>query len=269
MQAQARDYRVLLASEYEERCRKNSNYSLRAFARDLGLGAPRLSDILNYKSGLSKEASEKIAEKLGYSEEEKTYLCTLVESQHARSHARRKIAHQELKKIKGNDEFQTLKMDAFRLIADWHHFAILELTYLSTFKSDVEWIAKTLGIQKIQAELAIERLKKMGMLEAKNGHLVTKSEFVAAGSGVPSLAIKQFHRKILEKALSALYVQSVGERDYSSTLVAIDEQQLPQAKKWMKEFRRRFCKKLSRSKHKNKLYCLSVQFFNMGQKEEV
>src|SRR3989338_5924843 len=264
---QTRDYRDLLASEYEERCRRNSHYSLRAFARDLNLGAPRLSDVLNYKSGLSKEASAKIAERLGYNEEEKSFFCTLVESQHARSRAQRKMAHQELKKINKNNDFQTLKMDSFRLVSDWHHFAILELTYLSTFKSDVEWIAKTLGIQKIQAELAIDRLKKMGMLEEKNGRFVAKNEFVASPSGVPSSAIKQFHRKILEKALSALYLQPVGERDYSSILMAIDEYKLPQAKIWIKEFRRQFCKKLSRSKNKNKLYCLSVQFFNMGKKE--
>ena len=88
---QTRDYRDLLASEYEERCRRNSHYSLRAFARDLNLGAPRLSDVLNYKSGLSKEASAKIAERLGYNEEEKSFFCTLVESQHARSRAQRKI----------------------------------------------------------------------------------------------------------------------------------------------------------------------------------
>ena len=50
-------------------------------------------------------------------------------------------------------EYQQLQMDTFRVISDWYHFGILELTYLKSFKSDPRWIAKALGITEIEAVL--------------------------------------------------------------------------------------------------------------------
>jgi hypothetical protein len=58
-------YRDLLKRELESRCGRNPRYSLRAFAKDLGLSAPRLSHVLNGRFGLSRAAAEAIADKLG------------------------------------------------------------------------------------------------------------------------------------------------------------------------------------------------------------
>lgn len=39
-----------------------------------------------------------------------------------------------------------LSMDQFAIIADWYHFAILNLINTPGFKSDISWIAKRLGL---------------------------------------------------------------------------------------------------------------------------
>jgi len=46
-----RDYRVWLVDEFSQRKQKNTAYSLRAFARDLGISATCLSEVLAKKRG--------------------------------------------------------------------------------------------------------------------------------------------------------------------------------------------------------------------------
>jgi hypothetical protein len=36
--------------------------------------------------------------------------------------------------------FQELSADSFEVIAQWQHYAIMELTLIEHFKSDVKWI---------------------------------------------------------------------------------------------------------------------------------
>src|ERR1017187_10325064 len=63
------DFRRFLQEELVQRIQKNSRYSLRSFARLLGIHPGTLSQILNNKRPLTKNAKEKIARKLGYSPE--------------------------------------------------------------------------------------------------------------------------------------------------------------------------------------------------------
>ena len=53
-----------LGAEFSKRKLRNETYSLRAFARDLGVSASRLSEILSGKLGISEKTAETIASKL-------------------------------------------------------------------------------------------------------------------------------------------------------------------------------------------------------------
>src|SRR5258708_1981839 len=93
------NYRSVLKSELETRCSRNPRYSLRAFARDLELSAPRLSGVLSGKFGLSRDAAEKIAQRLNYSKEETARFCDSVESLHARARVVRNLAKQRVSQM--------------------------------------------------------------------------------------------------------------------------------------------------------------------------
>ena len=58
------DYTLLLKDELQKRKEKNRSYSLRAFARDLGIGATSLSDLFNGKRKLSPKNVTKVMDKL-------------------------------------------------------------------------------------------------------------------------------------------------------------------------------------------------------------
>lgn len=260
------DYKLALKEELAARCKQNPRYSLRAFARDLKLSPSRLSEILNGKQGLSRPAAEKIAVALGYGPSEKERFCDLVESLHARSKRDRETAKIRLKKHQIPSKVHQLHLDAFKAIADWYHFALLELIHVSGFRSDAKWIGKRLGISEFEVQLALDRLLRLGLLTWKGDKLKLTHDHGAVPDDVPAESIKRFHTQILGKAQEAVQLQSVENREFRAEIIALAKSQLPEAKKMLREFAHRFCKKVDEAEPKDSLYCLALQLFELGEK---
>lgn len=259
-------YRDLLTAEFNRRQVRNPRYSLRSFAKDLELSPGRLSEILSQKQGLSEEVASNVAKKLKLNAMETDYFINLVESEHARSKSKREIAKIRLKKFGHNPESQ-LKMEYFKIISDWYHFAIMELTNLHGFKNEPAWIANQLGITEKEAQEGVERMIQVGLLELKKKKLVgTKKTLVKTPSDVPSEHIKRHHFQVLKKALEALYNHDVDQRDFYTMTLAIDKESLPELKQVLKENHERLYRKAHSSKKKNKVYCYSVQLFSLEAK---
>ncbi|MEZ4741665.1 MAG: TIGR02147 family protein [Bdellovibrionota bacterium] len=257
------DFRQILRGKLEERCQQNPRYSLRAFARDLKLSPSRLSEILSGKQGLSPNAAKKVSDSLGFNRDEKSYFCDLVASMHARSRQEREAAKLRLKKFSHEDNVHQLKLDAFRIISDWYHLAILELINLKWFKNDTRWIAKTLGITEIEAELAIERLIRVQLLVRKDDKLTPLKGPGLIPGGIPSDSIKKFHTQILERGKQAIATQGVDEREFGAAIIAVDKSKLKEAKEEIENFQHRICRLMDESSNKDGLYCLAVQFYSL------
>lgn len=261
-----KDYREFLKDSLEQRSQKNPKYSLRAFARDLDLAPQILSAVFNNKKGISVEVASKIATRLGLNEQESNYFCDLVDLTHARSVGARKIAALRLARYKQELKFQNLKMDAFRLISDWYHYAILELTFVQGFKSDTAWIAKRLKISQHEAQQAVERLLRTGLLIEEKGQYTKAETHHTTTHDVPSEAIRNFNRQILQKATDALTFQDVSERDLTTMTMAIDVKKIPEAKKRIRAFRHELTEFLETGERKE-VYCLSLQLFRLSEKQ--
>ncbi len=264
------DYRLILQKELTNRCESNPRYSLRAFARDLKLSPSRLSEVLNKKQGLSRQAAESITKILGFGDEEAEYFCDLVSIKHARSVKEREDAKIRLFKAefeKQRDERYSLQLDSFKIISDWYHFGILELMKVKDFKHDAKWIARRLGVQGIQIELAIERLCRVGLLKIEDGRFVEMQGDGWVSGGVPSSSIRKFHRQMLEKALVAMETQAVEERLFNTQILALRRGDLPKAFEEITEFQQKFCESLEANQKKEVVYCISMQFFKVAEEE--
>lgn len=256
------DYRDFLRAELESRCARNPRYSLRAYAKDLGLSAASLSLILNGKQGVSRQKAVRMAKALGFTQRETQQFCDQVDAFHARS---RVLRIQARARLDEQDQGSTLTLECFQVISDWHHLAILELTEIDGFVSDPQWIARELGLSEKAVKLAIERLIKLELLEKKNGVLRQTSGFMATPSGIPSQTIKRFHQQILKKAETALFSQPLDARDFATLLFPVALEDLAWAKNELKTFRRKFLRRLANKKKKDRVYCLSTQFFHVHE----
>ena len=257
-------YHDLLNEEFEKRKDLNSSYSLRAFARDLGISAPRLSQVLNQKHGLSLDAATKIAEKLKLDSESKQWFCDSVGSIHARGFNQRVNFKEKINQYKRvATSYSELQLEYFKVISDWYHFAILELTSLQDFKNDSKWIASTLEISEEEVLSAIERMKNLDLIREENGKLVDVFKFLATPGDIPSLSLKKFNAQLMKKAMGAIYEQDVFNREISNNIFSINKDQLPEFKEHIRKFRRELDGQAASIKEKNAVYCLGIQFFEL------
>src|SRR5579885_1829598 len=90
------DYRSVLQGKFDERRARNRGYSLRAFARDLGMTASSLSLVSSGKRRLSIRRAHLVAPRLGLGPAERSYFVDLVESASARDPERRKAARRRV-----------------------------------------------------------------------------------------------------------------------------------------------------------------------------
>ncbi|MCM2279675.1 MAG: TIGR02147 family protein [Oligoflexia bacterium] len=263
MPAECQDYRSYLRQELTVRMRKNPRYSLRAFARDLGMAPSKVSEVLRGLGGLSRASAIRVARRLGYTETETRHFVALVELQH-RSELKRSAARKVLEALRVNQGFGILDLERFQVIADWHHNAILELVTLNDFVPRPKWIADRLGISQAEAEGAIARLMALGLLMPDpqgKGWIRPAEGMLATPSGVPSRAIRAHHQQILRKAEASLESVPVEFRDFSTLTLAIDSGRIEEAKEDLREFRRKFCVKMQERSEKDRVYCLAIQFF--------
>jgi len=261
-----KDYRLVLKEEFSRRLQLRRPYSMNAFAREIGLSSARLSEVLQGKQGLSRKVAEKIAGRIDLGGEEAEAFCDLVDMEHARSREQRDQARARVEERWLDRDYRSVQQDVFSAISDWYHFALLRLLETRRFRESPEWIARSLSITPMEAQLAIDRLLRLGLLERDSGgKLRPSSDFVSTTDGVPSQAIRSFHAQVLRKALSALEEQGVERRNFSANILAVQRADLPKAKEALRRFRRRFTKDYARPGRADSVYCLSVQLFDLTQ----
>lgn len=257
-----------ISQSFEGRLSRNPHYSIRAFARDLGLDPAHLNLLLKGKKGLSMDRAEQIAEKLLLSETEKRLFLLTVKKERSRSFKDRAAADQELDQIPEQEKFfQTLTFDHYQMVADWHNTAILEYLRRPKASQAAKIIATQFQISEKQVTEAFGRLERLGWIKKVETRYRVTTGPVASPHGVPSEAIRKHHAQILQKAETALHFQTLNQRDFSSTELVIDTQDLPEIKKFLRETMTVFCQRFAKNATGDAVYEFSHQLFELGKIE--
>jgi uncharacterized protein (TIGR02147 family) len=255
-------YRNILILELERRKKVNPSYSLRAYARDLGITPPQLSSVLKGTKGISPEAAQKIAEKLALSDEEAEVFQYSALALHSREKRKRKNSQDILKKLIAGKQFRILEESKFSLINEWFYLSLLQMFELKDFKPNSTWMSDRLGTTKQETEAALTLLEKMKLLKKTDAFYKPAQEFIKT-EDIPSRTIRFYLQQMLNKASKALETQSIEERDFSSTVFSIDANEIGAFKKKLRDFREQFCQEASMTRSKNEIYNLSIQFFKV------
>ncbi len=250
-------YISILKTILENRIKKNSSYSLRAFAKSLKTSAGSLSDILKSKRPLTLEKALAWVDLLGLELNEKEAFLDAVSKD---STLRLNQTEKKSRELKEKYESYLLRLDQFKLINDWYHFGILNLTELNEFKSDIKWISEKLKIEKELITEAINRLKRLGLLEEKDGVLRRSKNNLETSTDIPSEVIRNFHKQNIQRALISLKDDDVMERDITSIMMPVDLTKMEEAKKKIKNFRKELAAFL-RGKNQDRVYSLNIQLF--------
>lgn len=236
-----------LKDEFQKRCSKNQNYSLRAFARGIGVHPAHLSPILRNKRPITLKTGRKIIENLSFTNEEKKklYLELIHPLQHLKSNSL---------------DIKTLSNKEFNLIQGFEHFAILELMKLNLFKPNVNWISAQLKISTGTTLNAINKLKELGYIKVEGQRWIRTNKYLKTSDGMPSSNIRESHKRYLLKAITSLQNDPIERREFNALTLAISKKDLSTIKFKI----RNFIKELYDEHSKNALddvYQLNIQFF--------
>lgn len=236
----------LLMEELTRRQTRNSSYSLRAFARHLGIGATTLSDVLAAKRNLSKTNLQKVMEKLVVSPAEQEQLWSFYK--------------ESVNRAVEVEQRTILDEDTFRLIADWQYLAVLNLAKLQDCRANADWIAQRLGLKESEAEEILKRLLRMGLVRKSRNRLTRTSRPLTTSTDIPSAAIRKHHIQNLHLAEQAINNDPISLRDVGSVTMAVNLEKLPLAKELLLKTRKKIASLLE-DNNASEVYTLSFQLF--------
>jgi uncharacterized protein (TIGR02147 family) len=247
----------ILKAEFEKKRSKNAKYSLRAFARDLGISCAAASRLMNSKLGLSKKRALEIAVRLGFEDEEALYFSDLVTSENARSKKDKAEATRRLSEY--NTRFNSMEIERFRVISKWYCLPVMELVRLHGEKATPKFLSKKLNISFPEASLALKALTSIGVIRDRQ----VISDFIALPDGPPDQDIRRFHQDVLEKAKHAVATQPKKSRNIGCAIVRMRREDVDWASSELRKFRRRLAKRIEEGTGHDAIYALSTQLFRL------
>ncbi len=258
----------ILRQIFLDRKERNAAYSSRSFARDLGMSQTLLSLVLNGKRPLTVKQAAQISILLELTSEDterflELTLLALPENSKGISKLRRQ--RKELPK----PIFMDYAVERFKVISQWYHLAILDLTTTATFKNDQNWIAKRLGVSTYEVRDAIERLIALGFLEKTADSLRKVDSKLYFATQASESAVRNFHKQMIDKAKSKLDETRPADfaaRDISSITMAVRKDRIAEAKTRIKKFQMELATFLTEGEC-DEVYQMNMQLFGLTKNE--
>lgn len=149
-------YVLKMKERLSEKQKGNPQYSLRAFSRDIGVHHSTLGQILKGKRPLPFKVVDQVVNKLKLGPKERALF--------RESLLRRKLSIDSIE-IDSLDERFMLDESYYKVLAEWEHYAALELYELVDFEANINEISKKLKITPNRAEVVVNNLLSCGLLK--------------------------------------------------------------------------------------------------------
>jgi uncharacterized protein (TIGR02147 family) len=234
---------------------KNKAYSLRAYAKHLGIPASTLSQVMIGNRALPLKNADAVMVNLKLSPKDRSrFLDSLYQVDCAL----------DAIKIRPKNDRVFLDETYSEIISEWEHYAAIML-YDCVERLDLETVMERLGLKRARAEVVIENLLRYQMMKREpDGQLMVKPTSYKTSEDVASSALRDSHVEALSLAKEKLDDVPSDLRDFSSLTVAVDLKQLPIAKKIIREFRQKMTE-LLKTGDKTEVYQLAIQFYPLSR----
>lgn len=178
----------ILKQELAKRQGRNPRYSANSFARYLGLSASLLSQILSGRRSLTIKTAKAIVEKVPLTYDQVEAI----------------LAPFGVRNEPPSIQRLALTEQRFARMNTWIHMAILSLAELPECRWQPGWVAERLNIKVTSAWEAMKVLKQLGMVTVAGDSFSRSNTGISSGDGMPSAAIRAFHKDLLGKALETI-----------------------------------------------------------------
>lgn len=245
-----------LKNEYVKKVKVNQNFSLRSYARFLGIHFATLSLLMSGKRPVTAKTIQKLASRLNASEKDIDLWISEISDRSSKN-------FKEVADIR----YHILEEESLLLMSEWYHDVIVELVYTEHFKKDPSWIARVCGISYIEAEMALSRLFKLGQLvEGTDGNWAVAHDFKSSITSdlKTNSAMKKYQKDLLKKGLDAIEIVPIEDRTNTSLVVAISKDQLHEIREEIRALRSKI-NQMALSGHElrcpDSVYCFTFSGF--------
>jgi uncharacterized protein (TIGR02147 family) len=249
-------FRHVLHAELARRCAANPRYSLRAFAKYLGIDHSTLSQLFRGKRQFTAAHIRKACVRLGFN------AFDIETWQHLESQG---PATESV-----SQEIKQLSDDIASVMNDINHYAILELTRLEGFQADSRWIARMLGITTDEVNITVQCLLRLQLLE-----MVSPTRWEdRLGDAMSSVntftqaSLERYLQQLQQLMLRSITTEATGGSLIHSTTLAISSQRLPLALDMLNAFHQKFVARLSPGDKHDAVYQFHLSFLPLTSPSE-
>ncbi|MEZ4742334.1 MAG: TIGR02147 family protein [Bdellovibrionota bacterium] len=256
------DYRDILKAILSHRKKKNPAYSMRAFARNIGISPSRLSEVLNSNRSLSIRMAKIIATNAFDTLRDQEYFTNLVILESKTSKFIIDAARKRIEQYRSDTQARTLTSDELQDLNKWHDMAILQLIKQRDTIPEIDEIASRLGIEKNQADRSLQKLHTLGFLNQELSKQRYLNVCCQAGPLIPKEDMadiqKQLFQLYQQRNLSECSEQISSHCQYLS----IPDNKIEIAKDILQNCHRQLVEE-AQSPNTERIFCLSTNFFEI------
>lgn len=238
-----------MRDDFKRHQEKNRRFSLRAYAKKIGISAGSLSEILNgtAKWELSLERALTILEKLAIPSGTKNRV--LIKMGKKPQHKKRSMTKED-----------------HGLLANWFYYPILFSFDLPESLRTPEKIARRFNLELENVSKIIADQVKRGLLtKDENGKIKRPQEYISTNDHIPLEVIRKYHEATLHKAQRALTKIPVEKIDFTSLVFVGSKKNMDLFRKKIREFYDEIPVLMNGETENDHVYQLSVQLFPTEQ----
>lgn len=235
------NYRTYLRDFYRFKKDSYRGYSYRKFSKAAGFNSPNmLKLVIDGHRNLTSTSLPKFIKGLGLVGQMAEYFRVLVKLNQAKTDNEQLEYFEKLKRLTPAAKKRKINAESLRYLSHWLFPVIREMIHLPDFCDDPYWIARRLTGRASIKEInqALQFLIKNNFIVKNNGRYETNDNMVLSSDEVKNLAIRNYHREMLNQARQSLESLPLEEREFGALTFVLPEDSLIELKFKLKEFRK-------------------------------
>lgn len=263
------DYRRYLRDLYRERKARDPRYSHRAMARQMGFSSPNFVKlVMDGERNLTDKSLAGVVEGLGLGKRASAYFSHLVFFCQASDTIRKNYYFGLLAAFRTRSTVARINADQYDYYNEWYTCVVRELVVGRRAEGlDYPALAAELrpAITARQAKKAVRLLERIGMIERDGqGRYRHASRLIATDREMTSLAVRNYHKKMIGIGREAIETVERDLREISSLTVRISPDGYKRMKKRIQDFKEELMQMVREDTDVDTVYQLNLQLFPLS-----
>lgn len=262
--------REVVIASFNQKKAKNSQFSVRAWARHLGLNThTKLLSILSRKKPVPLTYYKALSNALELSKEEDYYFLLLIHLEATEDQFSRMMLLDRIEFIKKHKNLKMKELSNFEVLSDPFFGALIEMTDLKDFKYVPEEISKILRFKRSRSEIeaAVATLVDFGLLTESAGRLQKNQQHVTNVHDLANIGSQKYLRNTALLAAEQVGEQGVESREFNGYALNIKLRDLPNIKEAVRAFIKDFIVQFEApSGEGDTTYQFNIQLFDLMRK---